>query len=161
MNKSLATVYVGIGANLGEAKSTVLAAIEALKVLPDSHWQQASSLYRTAPVDADGDDYVNAVACLKTSLSPLNFLHALQQIEQQFGRERPYYHAPRTLDLDVLLYDDQQIDLPELKVPHPSMTERAFVLVPLLEIAPQIIIPGLGSAQSFLSHISHQRIEQL
>lgn len=161
MNNTLTTVYVGIGANLGDAKSTVLAAIEALKTLPNCIWQSASSLYRTAPVDADGDDYINAVACLKTRLSALDFLHTLQQIEQQFGRERPYYHAPRTLDLDVLLYGDQQIHLPELKVPHPAMTERAFVLVPLLEIAPTITLPGMGQAQTYLSNITDQRIERL
>lgn len=161
MNKTMNTVYIGIGANLGDAKATVSAAIDALKALPDSHWQKASSLYRTAPVDADGDDYVNAVACITTSLSALDCLHALQDIEQQFGRQRPYYHAPRTLDLDILMYGDQQIHLPELKVPHPAMTERAFVLIPLMEIAPDIIIPGADKAQHYLNTIADQRIERL
>lgn len=155
------TVYIGIGANLGDAKATVLAAIKALQSLPNSTFKSASSLYKTAPIDADGDDYINAVACIETTLSAIEYLHALQAIEQEFGRERPYYHAPRTLDLDMLLYDNEQIDLPTLKVPHPAMTQRAFVLVPLLEIAPEVTLPQQGLAKNFLTTIADQRIDRL
>lgn len=161
MNNPAEIAYIGIGANLGDATATVKAAIAALKSLPDTLWQTASSLYRTAPIDADGEDYINAVACVKTQLSAIDFLHALQAIEQDFGRQRPYYHAPRTLDLDILLFGEQQLNSDELKVPHPQMTRRAFVLIPLTEIAPDLIIPGKGKAQTWLPSIADQRIERL
>lgn len=161
MNNHSELVYIGIGANLGDAKNTVQAAIKVLKTLPSSSWQVASSLYRTAPVDASGDDYINAVACVKTQLAPVDFLHALQSIEQDFGRERPYFHAPRTLDLDVLLFGQQCINTEELTVPHPEIIHRAFVLAPLTEIAPDIIIPNAGLASDYLSHVTDQRITRL
>ena len=152
--------YIGIGANLGDARASVPQAAARLAQLPSTHLLKLSSLYRSAPFEADGADYINAVAALSTALPPLQLLLALQAIEQAFGRERPYFHAPRTLDLDILLYGEQQIDLPALHVPHPRMSERAFVLVPLLEIAPAITIPGRGPAQQFLPAVLGQGISK-
>ena len=133
-------VFVGLGANLGDAVATVQAAFDALGLLPQTNCVARSSLYRSAPVDAQGSDYINAVAQLRTGLSPLALLDALQAIEDRFGRERPYRNAPRTLDLDVLLYGQQRIVSPRLTVPHPRLHERAFVLVPLAEIAPDLAL---------------------
>jgi 2-amino-4-hydroxy-6-hydroxymethyldihydropteridine diphosphokinase len=134
-------VFVGLGANLGDAVATVRAALDALDALPQTACIARSSLYRSAPVDAQGSDYINAVARLRTSLSPLALLDELQAIENRFGRERPYRNAPRTLDLDLLLYDQQRIATPRLTLPHPRLRERAFVLVPLAEIAPDLTLP--------------------
>lgn len=130
------TAYVGLGANLGDAPAAVTQALRDLGRLPQTQLARASSLYRSAPVDAAGPDYVNAVAELHTALSPHELLAELQRLEQAAGRERPWRNAPRTLDLDLLLYDDVRLDSPELTIPHPRMHERAFVLVPLAEIAP-------------------------
>lgn len=128
--------FVALGANLGDARAAVVQALQALGVLPGTQLVRASSLYRTAPVESSGPDYINAVAELRTTLGPYELLAALQRIEQLAGRERPYRNAPRTLDLDLLLYGELQQDDPVLTLPHPRMYERAFVLVPLAEIAP-------------------------
>lgn len=161
METQQTVAYIGIGGNLGDARATVEQAVARLAGLPHSRLLQASSLYRTAPVDSSGDDYVNAVARISTTLSPLDLLHALQRIELDHGRERPYRNAPRTLDLDLLLYGEQRIDSAELCVPHPRMAQRAFVLAPLLEIAPAIAIPGIGAAQACLARIVDQPISKL
>ncbi len=153
--------YVGIGANLGDARAAVLDALARLDALPGVRVLAASSLYRTAPVDSSGDDYINAVASLDTDLAAPELLACLFAIEQAHGRERPYRNAPRTLDLDLLLHGDEAIDTPELTVPHPRMLERAFVLVPLLEIAPQVRVPGRGAAQAHLAAVSGQAIARL
>ncbi len=134
-------VFVGLGANLGDAVATVRAAFEALDALPGTRCVARSSLYRSAPIDAQGADYINAVAQLRTELSPAALLEALQAIEMRFGRERPYRNAPRTLDLDLLLYGQRRIATPLLTVPHPRLHERAFVLAPLAEIAPDLALP--------------------
>ncbi|MBX3652798.1 MAG: 2-amino-4-hydroxy-6-hydroxymethyldihydropteridine diphosphokinase, partial [Ramlibacter sp.] len=128
--------YVALGANLGDAQQTVLHAIDALGRTPGVRVLRASSLYRTAPVESSGPDYINAVAVVETTLTAPALLAALQALEQAAGRERPYVNAPRTLDLDLLLYGSARIDSPYLTVPHPRMDQRAFVLVPLAEIAP-------------------------
>jgi len=130
------TAYVALGANLGDARAAVVQALRDLGNLPQTQGVRASSLYRTAPVESSGPDYVNAVAEIRTALSPDALLAELQKLEQAAGRERPWRNAPRTLDLDILLYDELQLDSPTLTIPHPRMTERAFVLVPLAEIAP-------------------------
>lgn len=153
--------YVGIGANLGDARANVLDAIERLARMPSTRLLQASALYRTAPIDSSGDDYVNAVAAIDTALDAPSVLAALQSIEQAHGRERPYRNAPRTLDLDLLLYGDAILDLPQLTVPHPRMTERAFVLVPLLAIAPDVHVPGLSRAADYLPRVADQPIERI
>lgn len=152
---------IGIGANLGDARDTVLQAIQRLAQFPQSTLTKQSSLYRTAPFEADGDDYVNAVVEITTGLGALALLHSLQELELAFGRERPYRNAPRTLDLDLLLYGDEQIHNDKLTLPHPRMTERAFVLLPLLQIDPLVEIPGLGAAQNFTAAVAEQVIQKI
>ena len=154
--------WVGIGATLGDARANVLDAIERLSRLPAAKLLQTSPLYRTAPIDSSGDDYVNAVAMLDTNLDAHALLRALFAIEQAHGRERPYRNAPRTLDLDLLLYGDQVIDdAPTLIVPHPRMHERAFVLAPLADVAPDLVIPGRGAVSALRAQVADQAIERL
>jgi 2-amino-4-hydroxy-6-hydroxymethyldihydropteridine diphosphokinase len=131
--------YIGVGANLGDAVGTVNHAIATLSQLPLTRQVTASSLYRSAPVDATGPDFINAVLVIKTGLNACELLTHMQQIELACGRERPYRNAPRTLDLDLLLFGTARIDSPRLKVPHPRMFARAFVLQPLCEIAPALV----------------------
>ena len=153
--------WVGIGANLGDAQANVLGALARLARMDGSTLLHTSSLYRTDPIDYSGDDYINAVACLDTSLAAHDLLAALQDIELAHGRERPYHNAPRTLDLDLLLYGDEVIASPSLTVPHPRMHERAFVLQPLLEVAPDIVIPGHGPARHFAALVAGQTIVKI
>ena len=147
--------WIGLGANLGDARAALRVAVRALAALPGTRVLRVSSLYRSAPVDAGGPDYLNAVAELDTTLAPLELLHALQRIEQAAGRERPYRNAPRTLDLDLLLYGDARIDSPRLTVPHPRMGGRAFVLRPLAEIDASLVAPEA------LAAVAEQRIERM
>jgi 2-amino-4-hydroxy-6-hydroxymethyldihydropteridine diphosphokinase len=153
--------YIGIGANLGDASANVDDALARLAALDGGRILAVSSKYRTAPIDSSGDDYVNAVAVIDTPLDAVALLGALHGIELAHGRERPYRNAPRTLDLDILLYGDEQIDLPSLHVPHPRMLERAFVLVPLLEVAPELRIPARGLAKDYLAAVSGQGITRI
>ncbi|CDG81158.1 2-amino-4-hydroxy-6-hydroxymethyldihydropteridine diphosphokinase [Janthinobacterium agaricidamnosum] len=153
--------YIGIGANLGDARANVAEAVLRLGRMPDSAVEKVSSLYRTAPIDSSGDDYINAVVRIVTGLEAHALLAALHRIEAEHGRERPYRNAPRTLDLDLLLYDGQQIGTPLLQVPHPRLQQRAFVLVPLLELAPRIDIPGLGPARQFSAAVADQAISKI
>lgn len=153
-------VYVGLGANLGEAAVTVRRAASELAAVPGVSALRLSPLYGTAPVDSSGPDYVNAVAGLVTTLPPLDLLSALQAIEQRHGRERPYRNAPRTLDLDLLLYGDRSIGLPALTVPHPRMHERAFVLRPLMDLAPGLTL-AQGALDVLLARCAGQAIRRL
>jgi 2-amino-4-hydroxy-6-hydroxymethyldihydropteridine diphosphokinase len=153
--------YVGIGANLGDARANVADALARLAALACCSVLRASSSYRSAPIDSSGDDYINAVACIDTTLAAPELLAALHAIEQAHGRERPYRNAPRTLDLDLLLYGDERIDTPTLTVPHPRMHQRAFVLAPLLEIAPDVAIPGQGPARAHAAAVADQAITRL
>ncbi len=153
--------YVGIGSNLGDAPGNVQRAILPLSLLPKTRVAGQSSLFRSAPLDADGDDYINAVVRLDTQLGAQELLQELQALEQAFGRERPYRNAPRTLDLDLLLYGMQTIQTDDLSVPHPRLTQRAFVLIPLLQIDPDIAIPGQGAAHAFLPGVAHQIIRKI
>lgn len=137
---------LGVGANLGDPRAAVRKAIEDLAQLPRTIRVAVSSLYGSAPLDADGPDYVNAVVQVRTSLSPDALLAALQGIEQQAGRERPYRNAPRTLDLDILLYGEHRVDRDDLQIPHPRMWQRAFVVLPLAEIAPDLVSPAQAQA---------------
>lgn len=130
---------LGVGANLGDARAAVRKAVQDLAALPQTEWRASSSLYTSAPLDADGPDYVNAVVQVWTALSPDALLAALQAIEQRAGRKRPYRNAPRTLDLDILLYGELQLTRSDLHIPHPRMWQRAFVVVPLAEIAPHMV----------------------
>ncbi|MEO6278037.1 2-amino-4-hydroxy-6-hydroxymethyldihydropteridine diphosphokinase [Roseateles sp.] len=139
--------YVGLGANLGaDLRATLTQAAQALAALPGSRLSALSSAWRSAPVDAGGPDFLNAVAALDTALAPIELLDALQAIELAHGRERPYRNAPRTLDLDLLLYGDLTLATPRLALPHPRLGERAFVLRPLLEIAPELAHLATGDA---------------
>jgi 2-amino-4-hydroxy-6-hydroxymethyldihydropteridine diphosphokinase len=148
------TAYVALGANLGDPAQALREALRCMSETPGLRLVRASSLYRSAPIDSSGPDYLNAVAEIATTLTAPDLLTALQAIEQGAGRERPYRNAPRTLDLDLLLYGDARIDSPALTLPHPRMWERAFVLVPLAEIAPWLVsreaclaVAGLGIAR--------------
>lgn len=157
-----ALAYVALGANLGDPLATIAAAIAELDKPPASRLLATSSLYRTAPVGLKNQpDFINAVAALETRLTPHALLEALFAIEARFGRSRGMPNAPRTLDLDLLLYDETTLNEARLTLPHPRMHERAFVLVPLLEIAPACLIPGLGAARALLDGCSGQRIERL
>ena len=156
-----AIAFVGVGANLGDARRTVVEALAVLGRLPGCTLRRASALYRSAPVDAAGPDFFNAVAELHTLLSPLDLLQALQAIEQAFGRERPYRHAPRTLDLDLLLHGNAVLHTPKLSLPHPRLQLRAFVLRPLLDLAPDLAAPGLGPLANWLPGTDLQILEKL
>jgi 2-amino-4-hydroxy-6-hydroxymethyldihydropteridine diphosphokinase len=153
--------YIGLGANLGDAEAAVRAAAQALAALPDTRLCKLSDLYRSSPVDATGPDFVNAVAQLETRMTPLALLHALLAIETQQGRERPYKHAPRTLDLDLLLYGNHRQTTPELTLPHPRLHLRRFVVAPLAEIAPDLHIPGLGALAPMLTATAAQQVLRL
>lgn len=140
---SSVTVYVGLGSNLDDPVNQVERALDELAQIANCHLTARSSLYRTAPMGPqDQPDYINAVAALETSLEPTVLLDALQSIEQLHGRVRKAEQwGPRTLDLDLLLYGEQCLDTPRLQVPHPGMKQRGFVLVPLHEIAPELVLP--------------------
>ena len=147
--------YLALGANLGNAQATVLQAIQALGQLPGTRLLRASRLYRSAPFEASGPDFINAVAAISTRLSAPDLLLCLQQLEHDQGRQRPFKNAPRTLDLDILLYGNAVITSADLQVPHPRMNQRAFVLVPLAEIAPQRV----SAAQ--LAAVASQSVQAL
>jgi 2-amino-4-hydroxy-6-hydroxymethyldihydropteridine diphosphokinase len=153
--------YIGLGSNLGDASANVRGALTQLATLPQSRLAATSSLFRSAPIDAAGADYINAVARLQTTLPAMQLLGELQRIEQEFGRLRPYRNAPRTLDLDLLLYGQQQIASEALTVPHPRLTERAFALLPLLQLDALIVIPGAGPAHAFAPGVAGQAISRL
>ena len=146
--------YVGIGSNLDDPQAQVMRAFDELAALPRTRLDARSSLYRSAPVGhADQPDFVNAVAALETELSARQLLQGLQGIEQKHGRKRSFANAPRALDLDLLLYGSAEIDAAGLQVPHPRMRERAFVLQPLLEIAPELPFD--------LARCREQRVERI
>jgi len=133
----MVTAYIGLGANLANPAAQVQRAVEALALLPQTTGVRVSQFYRSAPVDATGPEFVNAVAEVQTELSPLALLQGLQALENAAGRERPYRNAPRTLDLDLLFHGDTVQNTPELTLPHPRWRERAFVLRPLYELSPE------------------------
>ncbi|NMG50701.1 2-amino-4-hydroxy-6-hydroxymethyldihydropteridine diphosphokinase [Azoarcus communis] len=155
--------YVAFGANLGEPLTAFAQAHAALDALPATQVAGCSSCYRTAPVGVGDDqpDYINAVIAIDTALPPQDLLAALLAIEHAGGRTRDYHRAPRTMDLDLLLYGDACIDMPGLIVPHPRMHLRAFVLHPLLELAPELTIPGIGPAHALLPAMADQAITRL
>ncbi len=156
------TAYVALGANIGEPAATVVSALAALAGLPESRVLRTSPLYRTAPVGLRNQpDFINAAAALETALGAEVLLDALLDLEVRFGRRRRDRNGPRTLDLDLLLYDDSEIDLPRLTLPHPRLHLRAFVLRPLAEIAPDLTIPGRGSVAAWLPAVATQGIVRL
>ena len=154
--------YVALGANLGDPAATIRAAFGALANLPESRVVHCSSLYRTAPVgNTEQPEFINAVAALETTLAPESLLDALFDIEARFGRIRTKKNGPRTLDLDLLLYNNQQLNLPRLTLPHPRLHLRAFVLYPLAELAPDLQLPGRGSIAAWLPAVANQGISRL
>ncbi len=149
------TAYVALGANLGQARAAVLQALQALASISCTQVTGRSALYRTAPYEAQGPDFINAVARIDTRLTAPDLLDALQAIENQAGRLRPYVNAPRSLDLDLLFYGDAQMHSPRLNLPHPRWRERAFVLYPLADVWPQRVSP------QDLVRVADQAIERL
>lgn len=157
-----AVAFVALGANLGEPAKTVSAAIQALAEIPATRLAKVSSLYQTAPVGLKNQpDFINAVAMLHTELDPSRLLQALFHIEGRFGRLRSVSNAPRTLDLDLLLHGQTILAEAQLTLPHPRMHQRAFVLVPLLEVAPDCRIPGFGWAGQLLASCCDQVIARI
>lgn len=156
------TAYVALGANIGEPAATVVSALAALAGLPESRVLRTSPLYRTAPVGLRNQpDFINAAAALETALGAEALLDALLDLEARFGRRRRDRNGPRTLDLDLLLHNDSEIDLPRLTLPHPRLHLRAFVLRPLAEIAPDLTIPRRGSVAAWLPAVATQGIVRL
>ena len=154
--------FIALGSNLAEPEVQVNQAFAALAQLPQSRLLAQSSLYRSAPVGyAEQADFINAVAHIETGLAPHDLLQSLLGIERTFGRVRDFRNAPRTLDLDLLLYADLMFHEPGLTLPHPRMHERAFVLLPLVEIAPECEIPGKGKARDWLMRVSDQTITRV
>jgi 2-amino-4-hydroxy-6-hydroxymethyldihydropteridine diphosphokinase len=154
--------FIGLGSNLGEPETAVRQAIAALAKLPLVRLVAASSLYRSAPLGhTEQPDFVNAVAQVSTELSPQSLLAALLAIEERHGRKRSFRNAARTLDLDLLLYDTATLADPGLQIPHPRMHQRAFVLAPLLEIAPGCAIPGRGPAADWLARCAGQTLTRI
>jgi len=159
---TMTIAYLGLGANLGDAYQTLKDAVVCLAQQQHALTVLArSGTYRTAPVDAAGDDFYNCVVKVSTSLGARELLALGHRVEHHFGRERPFRNAPRTLDIDLLLYGNERINEPDLIVPHPRLTLRAFALVPLVEIDAQIDIPGLGAAHALLPQVAHQSIARI
>ncbi len=156
-----ARAFIGLGGNLDSPRPRLLAAFDAIAALPGVLLIARSSLYASSPVGLiDQPDFINAVALVETTLPPQTLLDALLSIERDAGRVRLTRFGPRTLDIDILLYDDRVLDEPSLTLPHPRMHERAFVLKPLVEIAPEVIIPGVGAARDLLPQVAHQQCDK-
>ena len=157
----MAKAFIGFGGNIGDTRQLITDAIVCLAQRSELHILAKSCFYQSAPVEALGGDYINAVIEIETELTPYGLLHVCQAIEQEFGRERPYANAPRTLDLDILSYEGVTQNETELMLPHPKIIERSFVLLPLLEIAPDFFLPNFGQLKAYLPKVAHQRIEKL
>ena len=159
----MAQAFIALGANLGEARKALQEVVARINEEESIVVIQCSSFYKTTPIDSSGPDYINGVIKVETTLSPEDLLSKLLSIEKEFGRIRPVgaHNAPRTMDLDLLLYENEVRTTSFLTLPHPRMHERAFVLVPLCEIAPDITIKGKGKAQDFLPYVAHQGIKKL
>ncbi|MCW1965403.1 2-amino-4-hydroxy-6-hydroxymethyldihydropteridine diphosphokinase [Polynucleobacter sp.] len=157
----MAKAFIGFGGNIGDTRQLITDAIVCLAQRSELHILAKSCFYQSAPVEALGGDYINAVIEIETELTPYGLLHVCQAIEQEFGRERPYANAPRTLDLDILFYEGVTQNETELMLPHPKIIERSFVLLPLLEIAPDFFLPNFGQLKAYLPKVAHQRIEKL
>jgi 2-amino-4-hydroxy-6-hydroxymethyldihydropteridine diphosphokinase len=154
--------HIGLGANLADPEMQVRAALDELAAAPGIVLERKSSLYRTAPIGYDNQpDFINAVVRVRTTLEPQALLDVLLDIERAHGRVRKFLNAPRTLDLDVLLYDDRLINTDTLNVPHPRAHLRAFVLLPLLEVSPDLVIPGIGPANAWLARCQDQPIQRI
>lgn len=153
-HRSQATAFVALGSNLEDPIAQVRAGLRELAALPGTRLVAASSLYRNPPAGyRDQPDFVNAVAQIETHLAPRELLNALLEIERRHGRARDFPNAPRTLDLDILIYGEREILETGLTIPHPRMLERAFVLVPLAEIAPAAVVPGAGDVSRLVARV--------
>lgn len=162
MSKKPSRAFIALGSNLENPVLQIQQALDELRRLPDTRLINQSSLYKSAPVGRlDQPDFINAVALIETYLAPHDLLNALLAIEHNHGRVRKSLNAPRTLDLDILLYDDLECHDKELTLPHPRMSQRAFVLEPLVEIAPDYRIPGHGRAAQLLSSCDDQKLERI
>jgi len=157
----MARAFIGFGGNIGDTRQLITDAIVCLAQRCELQILTKSCFYQSAPVNALGGDYINAVIEIETQLTPYGLLHVCQAIEQEFGRERPYTNAPRTLDLDILSFEGVSQGDAELTLPHPRIIERSFVLLPLLEIAPDFFLPNFGELKAYLPKVAHQRIEKL
>ena len=158
----MSRAFIALGSNLQQPQQQVQQAFNELASLPKTSLIKHSSLYRTAPVGYDNQpDFINAAAEIETGLAPLELLHALLALESTHGRERPFPNAPRVLDLDLLLYDDMVMNTAELTLPHPRMHERGFVLLPLAEIAPDLIIPKYGNITQLAQTCIDQGVEKV
>lgn len=157
----MARAYIGFGGDIGDTRQLITDAIVCMALRSEIQISAKSCFYQSAPVEATGGDYINAVIKVDTELSPYGLLHVCQAIEQEFGRERPYANAPRTLDLDILSYEWVTQNETELMLPYPKIIERSFVHLPLLEIAPDIFLPNWGELKTYLPLVAHQRIEKL
>ena len=157
----MALAFIGLGGNIGDTKQLIKDAIVCLAQYPELRVITRSCMYKSAPVEAIGDHFVNAVISLETNSSAQRLLTICQEVEAQFGRERPFTNAPRTLDLDILSYGQDVVQTDTLTIPHPRMTQRAFVLIPLLEIAPNLNLPGYGNLQEYLESVKEQEIEKI
>ena len=157
----MALAFIGLGGNMGDANQLIKDAIVCLAQYPELRIKTRSCMYQSAPVEATGNDFINAVIAIETSIQPKELLAICHQVENQFGRERPFLNAPRTLDLDLLIYDQIQLTDDYLTIPHPRLTERAFVLYPLLEISPDLDLPRLGKLSQYIKNVEHQRIEKI
>lgn len=156
------TACVALGANIGEPLRQIEAGFTALAALPGTKLVARSSLYRSAPVGyADQPDFINAVAIIETALMPHALLNALLAIEREHGRVREFPNAPRTLDLDIVLYGEVVLQEPGLTIPHARMLERAFVMVPLAEIAPDAVVPGQGKVGDLAGRVDAGSVAQL
>jgi|UniRef100_UPI0040480C6B 2-amino-4-hydroxy-6-hydroxymethyldihydropteridine diphosphokinase len=157
----MARAYIGFGGNIGDTRQLITDAIICLAQRSELQIVAKSCYYQSAPVDAGGGDYINSVVEIKTELSPYGLLYICQAVELEFGRERPYTNAPRTLDLDILHFEGVTQNETNLTLPHPRIIERSFVLLPLLEIAPDFVLPNLGELKAYLPNVAEQRIEKL
>jgi 2-amino-4-hydroxy-6-hydroxymethyldihydropteridine diphosphokinase len=157
----MARAYIGLGGNIGDSRQILTDAVVCLAQFPAISINARSCFYISSPVDATGGDYINNVISIDTHLDPIPLLRVCQSVEQHFGRERPYEKAPRTLDIDLLIYENVTHNTPELILPHPRLTERMFVLLPLLEIEGEIELPNHGKLKNKLPELSWQKIEKL
>lgn len=158
----MAIAYIALGSNLQDPVKQVSSALDVLTQLPATHLLQRSSLYKTAPIGYDNQpDFINAVAKVETLLEPTVLLRQLLAVEATFGRERPFPNAPRVLDLDLLLYDQIAMHTPALILPHPRMYQRGFVLLPLAEIAPDLVLPNGKSVVELAAQYQQSDIQSL
>jgi 2-amino-4-hydroxy-6-hydroxymethyldihydropteridine diphosphokinase len=161
-HSSLVTAYIALGSNLGDPAAQIRRAMQALAAMPETRLVRRSSLYRNPPAGyLDQPEFVNAVARIETRLAPRDLLEQLLAIERAHGRARDFPNGPRTLDLDILLYGERTVREPGLTIPHPRMLERAFVLVPLAEIAPETVVPGGGRIADLVKNVDASALVKL